>query len=603
MTEKKIALVNFGRSHWFKLPQLGLIILNNKINSLKGYSCEMFDYGEVPIYIFGGDHLSIIHYNSFDTKFPVGFIPELPILDLILRFIKDIPNIEDINFYYFKDKFLCDQDKLNFVLNFCKKIGHNPYLFIEMLERIFKILPKILIELKDIEYIGFFNHTANFFGTLLVSEILRMRCNKKILGGGPQITSSYTYMKSLVDKGLFYDYIVYGDAEDEIGVILDQFTKGEAKSYAFSRDLAAIDTFKNEYNFDCVLDKGYKYHHFIFDLSRGCPARCSFCGEYKIHGRACLKDPVVAAEQLVRLTERHSENENFIPVWRIGDSLINFNEDFLNKFLDRLIELKKTSKNPYVAFLSFYGYARGDISPELAKKLWQAGCIQLWIGVESFHNEFLEKYNKGLTIEEITDTIINILKNKISVGLLLITPSNAMIDVPENHLYYEVLGIKNFAKRIIKEIKFYKRKSGLSPYIQKVFIAAHTMLTMVGSGSFHEQYPKENWELTDFFERDYNPYSNIPRNYILKGDMKQTIQDYYHKDQILRKMFPINKTSKIDRMDELLEFSSIGCQAKPLSLFQHNVLQTPDYFTLKKDSALSLKDIRTYLIEKSTQQQ
>lgn len=45
MKEKtKIALVSFGRSHWLKMPRLGLVILTNKINSLPEYYCEYFDY-------------------------------------------------------------------------------------------------------------------------------------------------------------------------------------------------------------------------------------------------------------------------------------------------------------------------------------------------------------------------------------------------------------------------------------------------------------------------------------------------------------------------------------------------------------------------------
>lgn len=601
MDKEKIALVSFGRSHWLKLPQLGLVILCNKINSLQNYSSEIFDYGEVPIYSMGGDHFSIIHYNSFNRKYPVGFIPEIPILDLLFKDIKKLSNEDELSLEYVKEQILFNKDKHNFILDFCKKIGHNPYLFLECIERIFKILPKIFKDLYDYKYIGFFNHTANFFGVLIVSEVLRILGKKITFGGGPQITTFFDNLKYIVNSGLFYDYIVKGDAENYIAQILDEIIHQKAKFFDCSKnkDLQIIEKIDLDYNFDCVLDKGYKYHHLIFDLSRGCPARCTFCGEYKIHGRTALKEPKKAAEHLVELTLRYETYPDFIPLWRIGDSLINFDENFLNKFLDQLIELKKKSKSLYVKGLSFYGYARGNLSLEMTNKLKKAGCRTLWVGVESFSNEFLKYYNKQLSIEDITKSIINILKSKITVGLLLITPSNAIIDIPKNYLYNEIIGIKRFIKKVLANVEFLRIESGPFPFDQQVFIAAHTMLTMIGNSSLHNKFPIENWELTDFYNLKENIYRDLPRNYILKTNMKQTIRDYYHKDQILRKLFPINKDSKVERLDEILEFSSIGSQAKCLKTFEHNILNTLDYFSMKKDSDLSMKDIRNYLIKKA----
>ncbi len=133
------------------------------------------------------------------------------------------------------------------------------------------------------------------------------------------------------------------------------------------------------------------------------------------------------------------ERENFVPVWRLGDSLINFDNNHLNAFLDRLIERKKRTKSLYVKAMRFYGYARGTISYDLAKKLWDAGCIQLWVGVESFNNDLLKLYGKQLTIEKSTESILNLLKNHITVGILLMTNYPAINRIPEDHIYYNLL--------------------------------------------------------------------------------------------------------------------------------------------------------------------
>jgi hypothetical protein len=600
--KKRIAMVTFGRSHWLKLPHLGMVILTNRINELEDYTCEMFDYCDFPVYSLSGDHFSIINYNAFGKKYPVGFIPELPIIDLFLRYAKNLKCREKFTIETFREDILENPQKLRFLIDFCEKIGLNSYLLIEMLERFIDRFPQMFEELVDFQYIGFYNNTASFFGTLILSELIRYWGKKTTFGGGPQITSTFNYMLQLVNNGLFYDYIVSGDAEDYIGEILQEISQEQTKSFQCykKRNLAKVEEYFYNFNFDCVLNKGYKYHHLIYDLSRGCPGRCSFCGEYKIHGRTGIKNPIKAAEHLVALTQRYENHPDFIPLWRIGDSLINFDENYLHQFLDHLIALKKKSKSLYVKGLSFYGYARGNITDDLAKKLWTAGCRTLWIGVEAFSNEALQFYNKQLTIEQMTRSILDILKNKVSVGLLLVTPSNAILKVPENFVYNELKGIKEFIKKIILNINFLRISSGPFPYDQQVGIVGHTLLTMINNSSLHYKFPIENWDKGDFFEiteNRYHYYENIPRNYVLKNNMKQVIQDYWHRDQILRKLFPINKDSTLTRIDTILEYSAVGNMN--LKTFEHNILGTPDYFSLSQSSPITVKQIREYLSERS----
>ncbi len=115
----KIALVSFGRSHWLKMPRLGLVILTNKINSMPGYYCEYFDYEDIPIYPVQGDHLSIIHYSMLKDTYYIPIIADLPLLDVLIQYVKEIKP-EELTVEHFKEHFLGDSEKLSFVLRWCK---------------------------------------------------------------------------------------------------------------------------------------------------------------------------------------------------------------------------------------------------------------------------------------------------------------------------------------------------------------------------------------------------------------------------------------------------------------------------------------------------
>ena len=388
---------------------------------------------------------------------------------------------------------------------------------------------------------------------------------------------------------------------------LNEFISGNSNSFNpyTGKKFEQVDQLENfDFNYDCVLDKGYFYHHFVYDISRGCPFNCKYCGEYTLHGHLALRDPIWAADHLVKLTERYQDLENFVPIWRLGDSLINFDNDHLNLFLDRLIERKKASKSLYVKAMKFYGYARGTISYDLAKKLWDAGCIQLWVGVESFNNDLLKLYNKQLTIEKSTESILNLLRNHITVGILLMTNYPTINRIPEDHVYKEILGLKKFAKTIIDEVEFLRIDSGPLKYDQKVFVAAHSMMFLFPCAGYNSMFPVSPWEPSDFFSGK-NPYGNLPRNFVIPESMAETCMNYYHKDQILRKIFPINKDSNLNRIDEILEFASIGKMYGQLEPFANNITQTPDYFTLRNDEEVPIgalhKTVRTYLENKARQ--
>ena len=126
---------------------------------------------------------------------------------------------------------------------------------------------------------------------------------------------------------------------------------------------------------------------------RGCPYKCSFCASSAMHGQ---KLRLRSAENVVDEME-HLVNDHNIEMVAFMDDTFTLNKK-------RVYEICESIKDRGLD--NYWGCtARVDtISEELLKTMKDAGCITMFLGVESADQQFLNEVNKMININRIKKT-------------------------------------------------------------------------------------------------------------------------------------------------------------------------------------------------------
>ena len=162
--------------------------------------------------------------------------------------------------------------------------------------------------------------------------------------------------------------------------------------------------------------------------TRGCPMQCSFCSSAALHGNRLRRRSYenVVDEIEVRLKEQNIDTIAFM------DDTFTLNKRFVKDFC---AEIKRRN-------LSFWWgcTTRVDtLDEELLEIMKDAGCITLFIGVESADQQMLDKMNKNITVEKTK----NAFKLARKVGIRTI--ASCVIGMPED--------TKESIKRTINYVK------------------------------------------------------------------------------------------------------------------------------------------------------
>ncbi len=126
---------------------------------------------------------------------------------------------------------------------------------------------------------------------------------------------------------------------------------------------------------------------------RGCPYQCSFCASSAMHGQKLrLRSSGSVVDEM-----EHMVNDHNAEMLAFMDDTFCLNKKRINQICDEIKERK---------FDNYWGCtARVDtISEELLKKMKDAGCITLFLGVESADQQSLNEVNKNITISKIKKT-------------------------------------------------------------------------------------------------------------------------------------------------------------------------------------------------------
>ncbi|MBN3038400.1 MAG: radical SAM protein [Candidatus Omnitrophica bacterium] len=133
--------------------------------------------------------------------------------------------------------------------------------------------------------------------------------------------------------------------------------------------------------------------HCIVIASRGCPYKCIFCHVSRFRPTIRFRSPKNVADEIEYLVNNFGIKEI-----RFGDELFAVNKKWASQICE---EIKSRKLN-----IVWTCEARADsMTPEFAQTLKKGGCWQITMGVESGSAQVLKKIKKGITLQQVKNTV------------------------------------------------------------------------------------------------------------------------------------------------------------------------------------------------------
>lgn len=209
-----------------------------------------------------------------------------------------------------------------------------------------------------------------------------------------------------------FDYVVVGEAEFTLrDLVISLMSGGEQRTVAGlafigddghatytaprqpssdlhqlplpARDLIALEPYREAWT------AKHGFYSMNLVASRGCPFRCNWCAK-PIFGDAFHARPAAdVAEEVESLKNEYHASH----LW-FGDDIFALNRHWTRDFA---IEVRRRN-----CVLPFRIQARADLmNLENVEALKDAGCAEVWMGVESGSQRILDAMDKGLRVDEV----------------------------------------------------------------------------------------------------------------------------------------------------------------------------------------------------------
>lgn len=276
-------------------------------------------------------------------------------------------------------------------------------------------LNKILEEKPDV--VGFSCYIWNIIRVkLLVEKVKENLPLCKIILGGPEV--SYNPQDYLNNN--FADYVISGEGEKPLALLLDSVNKGDNPPAGFG-----ISYFGNIAEPYLPCDEppspyGDEYFSLLngrityIETSRGCPFSCAFCLSGRCGG--------------VRFFDMEKSLENIVLLANSGSKTVKFVDRTFNAHKKRAKEIVRFIIDNYGTKLPddvcFHFEIAGDILDDELISLFNTaplGSIQLEIGLQSFNPDTLLAVTRKTDIQKLTENILALLKpNNIHIHIDLI---------------------------------------------------------------------------------------------------------------------------------------------------------------------------------------
>jgi anaerobic magnesium-protoporphyrin IX monomethyl ester cyclase len=355
---------------------------------LKASGCRDFSF--IDLRLFSPD-VATPTYRLLGV-FGESFVLDIPDLPLVLALLENVRANRD----------LLDIDD-NILETYCLQRGINTLYLRSYLRRMDGLCRAVFGDLPDLAFIGFSVWTSNYLTTLLAAAHLKRRSRPPcIVAGGPQVSQSTASAHLGLRAGLF-DAVVVGEGEETLLDLYGHYSSTQhriitevdgvithdpaTRSFRYSErrllrlaDLPLPDF--DEMHLPAYRIAGKRV--VTYQLSRGCTDKCSFCSEWVFWRRFRLNKMDKAVGDVAALQRR----------W--GAERIWFTDSLLNGQMNRLRDFATALLDNGVDIL-WSGYMRAQMDQPTAQLLRKAGCMRVFIGVESLADETLKLMNKRMT--------------------------------------------------------------------------------------------------------------------------------------------------------------------------------------------------------------
>ena len=250
--------------------------------------------------------------------------------------------------------------------------------------------------IKTCKYFCFSTYTANYYLTLeLVAEIKKVAPKDATYIAGGHHASA---LPEEVAKD--FDYVIVGEGEKALYSLFSDFACGKhpesriiiGECIKSLDEIGWIDYSMVKMDQYTRTVKGQKSVSIL--TSRGCPYHCNFCNSYlmKRYKSIRFRTAKDVFGEIIFLNKTYG-----ITNFRIQDDIFSIN-------LKRLKELSELLA-PYS--FSFRCFARIDnVNKEVLTCFKKMGVFHLSFGVESGSQKILDLMNKGITVEQIKQSIL-----------------------------------------------------------------------------------------------------------------------------------------------------------------------------------------------------
>lgn len=272
------------------------------------------------------------------------------------------------------------------------------------------------------DVIGFTAFTMEINSVFKCAQITK-KLNPKIytIVGGPHAS---TFPKGVL-KNKNIDFVFVSEAENHFPKLLQQL-KSIKKNFKNIPNLGYKENRKLKFNklqleenldalhfpdFDLMDFKNYpklylarKHPSVPILTSRGCPFNCTFCTGYKISGKKFrARSPENIIQELKILKQKYKIKE-----FQIWDDNFTFKRSRVEKFCDLLIK-----ENLNLIWWCPNGVRMETLDYDLLKKMKQAGCYAIVLGIESGSEKIQKDMNKNLDFKRLKEVVESAYKLKI----------------------------------------------------------------------------------------------------------------------------------------------------------------------------------------------
>jgi radical SAM superfamily enzyme YgiQ (UPF0313 family) len=224
------------------------------------------------------------------------------------------------------------------------------------------------------DLVGITCNTANAHHVYAMADTFRQRGRTVVLGG-PHATLLPEEAKAHADA------VVVGEAERTWPRLIDDAARGRLEPYYRDPSPPSLDGLPHARR-DLIYRRGIFRNTII--ATRGCPHRCTYCNLRQIYDPALRFRPV---EEVV--AEIRSFRTPFFTFW---DDQLLMDPGYALRLFERLANVGKR----WAAMVTLASTANERLLAAAA----QAGCVCLFLGLESFSPESLRLANKAFNVVE-----------------------------------------------------------------------------------------------------------------------------------------------------------------------------------------------------------